>query len=113
MNEPKMTNYKSIDATQPFEMLKGIYRRTLCFNDEIMLCHFILNKNAEIPIHQHKEHQVGYVIKGKIRFFTDNGEYDVQRGDSYIFQSNEKHGATILEDSEVIDVFNPSRADYK
>jgi hypothetical protein len=31
----------------------------------------------------------------------------------YVFNSNEKHGALILEDTEVIDVFNPSRDDYR
>ena len=108
-----MDNFKSLNDVQSVEMLKGIYRNTLCYNDDIMLCHFTLHKNSEIPIHQHNEHQIGYVIKGKIRFLTDDGEFIVRGGDSYIFQSNEKHGAKILEYTEVIDVFNPSRADYK
>jgi quercetin dioxygenase-like cupin family protein len=108
-----MPNLKSINEIQPVEMLKGIKRRTLCFNDEIMLCHFTLKKDSEIPIHQHREHQVGYVIKGKMRFFTENGNFIVQGGASYIFQSKEKHGAKILEDTELIDVFNPSRSEYK
>ncbi|GAI63798.1 unnamed protein product, partial [marine sediment metagenome] len=33
--------------------------------------------------------------------------------DSYVFDSNEKHGAIILEDTDVIDVFSPAREDYK
>lgn len=107
-----MDKCKRFNEIKRVKMLNGIYRRTMCFNDDIMLCHFILDKNSEIPIHQHEEHQVGYLIKGKIRFITDEGEFIAQGGDSYIFQSNEKHGAIILEDSEVIDVFNPSRTDY-
>ena len=113
MNNLKMNNFKNLNEIQSVEMLKGIYRRTLCYNDEIMLCHFTLYKNSEIPMHQHNEHQVGFIIKGKIIFLTDDGEFILQEGDSYIFQANEKHGAKILEESEVIDVFNPSRADYK
>lgn len=108
-----MARYKSLKEIKLVKTLKGIYRRTMCYNNDIMLCHFILDKNSKLPIHQHEEHQVGYILKGKIRFITDDGEFTLRKGDSYIFQSNEKHGAIILEDSEVIDVFNPSRVDYK
>ena len=108
-----MDRHKSLKEIKLIKTLKGIYRRTMCFNDNIMLCHFILDKDSEVPIHQHEEHQVGYIIKGKIRFITDKGDFTLLEGDSYIFQSNEKHGAIVLEDSEVIDVFNPSRDDYK
>ncbi|UCD02099.1 MAG: cupin domain-containing protein [Promethearchaeota archaeon] len=101
------------ENVQPIEGLQGILRRTLVYNDSLMLCHFILKKNAEVPVHQHKEHQIGYVIKGKLKFITENGEFIAKEGDSYVFDSNEKHGALILEHTEIIDVFNPSREDYK
>ena len=72
-----------------------------------------IKKGSEVPLHSHKEHQVGYVIKGKLKFATSDHEFIAEAGDSYIFDSNEMHGASILEDSEVIDVFTPSREDYK
>jgi len=95
------------------EALPGIYRKTLIYNENMMLCHFFLKENSNVPLHSHEEHQIGYVIKGKLQFFTENEEFLAEEGDSYVFESNEKHGAKILEDSEVIDVFNPSREDYK
>ncbi|MFX1308569.1 MAG: cupin domain-containing protein [Promethearchaeota archaeon] len=101
------------EKIQPIKALEGVFRRTLIYNDALMLCHFTLEKNAEIPIHSHNEHQIGYIIKGKIKFLTENNEFIAKEGDSYVFDSKEKHGALILEDSEVIDVFNPSREDYK
>ena len=73
-----------------------------------MLCHFSLEKDAKIPIHNHKEHQIGYVIEGKIKFLIENGDFIAQAGDSYVFDSNEKHGALIIEKAEVIEVFHPS-----
>jgi len=101
------------ENVRPIEALQGIFRRTLIYNDSLMLCHFMLEKNAEVPVHTHEEHQIGYIIKGKIKFLTESGEFIAKEGDCYVFDSNEKHGALILEDSEVIDVFNPSREDYK
>ncbi|MFX0106470.1 MAG: cupin domain-containing protein [Candidatus Hodarchaeota archaeon] len=106
----KIVNKENV---QVVEALQGIFRRTLIYNDSLMLCHFILEKNAKVPVHHHKENQIGYVIKGKLKFITEEGEFIANEGDSYVFASNEKHGALILEHTEVIDVFNPSREDYK
>ena len=93
--------------------LDGVYRKTLTYNNDVMLCFFLLEKDAVIPLHEHKAHQIGYVLKGKIKFITETREFIANEGDSYVFDSNEKHGAELLEDSEVIEVFSPTREDYK
>ncbi|MFW9902594.1 MAG: cupin domain-containing protein [Candidatus Thorarchaeota archaeon] len=93
--------------------LEGIYRKTLAYNKDVMLCCFSLEKNAVVPLHEHEAHQIGYVLKGKIKFITETREFIANEGDSYVFDSNEKHGAELLEDTEVIEVFNPIREDYK
>ncbi|MFW9826256.1 MAG: cupin domain-containing protein [Candidatus Thorarchaeota archaeon] len=97
----------------PVNPIGGVFRRTLTFNDSLMLCYFKLEKNAEVPIHSHNEHQIGYIIKGKLKFLTEKGEFMAKEGDSYVFNSNEKHGAIVLEETELIDIFNPPREDYK
>lgn len=97
---------------QSINPIKGVFRKTLIYNESLMLCHFTFEKNAKIPIHSHREHQIGYLIKGQIKFLTDDNEFIAKEGDSYIFNSNEKHGALILEDTEIIEVFSPSRQDY-
>ncbi|MFX1414296.1 MAG: cupin domain-containing protein [Promethearchaeota archaeon] len=101
------------ESVEFIKALDGIFRKTLAYNDHLMLCYFTLHKGSEVPIHSHKEHQVGYVLRGKLKFMTENGNFIAKEGDSYIFNSYEKHGAIILEDSNVIDVFNPPREDYK
>lgn len=95
------------------EMLEGVYRKTLAYNNQLMSCFFILEKDAEIPLHEHEAHQIGYVIKGKIKFLTEKGDFIAEEGDSYVFDSNEKHGAKMIEYSEVIEIFSPIREEYK
>ncbi|MFW9877607.1 MAG: cupin domain-containing protein [Candidatus Thorarchaeota archaeon] len=97
---------KNKDSVEPVKAFKVVYRKTLVYNKNLMLSYFLLEKNAEVPIHSHKEHQIGYLIKGKIKFLTENGEFIVKEGDSYVFDANEKHGALILKTPEIIDVFN-------
>lgn len=103
----------NIESIEPIKIIDGVFRKTLTYNDSVMLCYFLLEKDAHIPIHYHKEHQIGYVIKGKIKFLTEKGEFVAQTGDSYVFDSDEQHGALIIEKAEVIEVFHPSRTDYK
>ncbi|MHA1342180.1 MAG: cupin domain-containing protein [Promethearchaeota archaeon] len=94
------------------EVVKGIFRKTLAYNKEGLLCHFRLLKGTEIPLHNHIHTQIGYVVKGKLKFFTSNSEFIATTGDSYVFDGNEKHGAKILEDSIIIEVFIPRRDEY-
>ncbi|MFX0001229.1 MAG: cupin domain-containing protein [Candidatus Hodarchaeota archaeon] len=103
----------NIENVEEVEALEGIYRKTLAYNNDVMLCFFILEKGAVVPLHKHEAHQIGYVLKGKIKFNTETREFIAKEGDSYVFNSNEKHGAELLEYTEVIEVFNPTREDYK
>lgn len=104
INKEKVESIKALD---------GIYRKTLMYNDEVMLCLFTLERNSTIPLHHHNENQIGYVLKGKIKFKLENGNFIAKSGDSYLFNSMEKHGAEVLEDTEILEVFSPSRDEYK
>ena len=101
------------DESQTVENPPGIFRTTLSYNQEIMLCHFRMTPGASIPLHDHEAVQNGYVISGKVRFLTPEGEAFVAvTGTSYAFGSHEKHGAEVIEEAEVIECFAPMRPEY-
>ena len=108
MKMKNTTNAKAIENPE------GITRKTLAYNHEAMLCHFNMKKGAAIPMHSHRASQVGYIIKGKVRFLAEKPEdiFEVSAGDSYIFSEHVVHGAEILEDAELIEIFSPSRDEY-
>jgi len=100
--------------TKSVENPPGIVRTTIAYNDQMMLCHFTLAKDAKIPIHKHIAVQNGYLIKGKIRMVWESGkEFVAGPGDGWCFESNEVHRAEILEDSEAIECFSPMRPEYE
>jgi quercetin dioxygenase-like cupin family protein len=107
---PHPINQKDIPG---IESPPGIQRKTLAYNKDAMLCVFDMKKGAKIPLHSHIHAQIGYCIKGALKFITTTGEFIAKTGDSYVFNSNEKHGAELLEDSYVIEVFTPCREEYK
>ncbi len=108
-------NPVSKDNIKPFKALPGVFRQTLSYNEETMLCFFRFEKGSEIPLHNHENVQIGYVIKGKVKFLSEilEHEFVAKAGDSYVFDKNEPHGATLLEDTELIEVFYPYRPEYE
>lgn len=92
--------------------LPGIYRKPLAYSEDFNLNYFELAQGSVIPLHSHEPSQIGFVISGKVRFFTEHSEFIAEPGHSYVFERNEKHGAEILEDARIIDVFHPLREDY-
>lgn len=100
-------------TSKPIEALPGIFRTTLAYNKETMLCHFQLKQGSAIPIHNHVAVQIGYVISGKLKFQKQDGSsFIAESGTGYVFESEEQHGAEALEDSEVIECFAPMRPEY-
>ncbi len=93
----------------------GVLRKTLAYNDEAMLCTFELKKGARIPLHNHPAVQIGYVISGRAEFISEDNiaNFEASAGDSYVFDANEIHGAIALEDTFYIEVFTPSRDEFK
>ena len=110
MPEMKVINFQDIE---PVEMLPGIYRHTLVYDDNVMLVYFDLRQGADLPLHSHPHAQKGFVVKGILDFRIYEKTYRLKAGDSYLAPANVEHGATIIEDAVVIDVFNPVRDDYK
>ncbi len=91
----------------------GIFRATLAYNDQIMVCHYTMKKKALVPLHSHAAAQNGYVIRGKLHMTKESGEgFIAEAGTGYCFSPDEKHGAEVLEDSEVIECFAPLRPEY-
>jgi quercetin dioxygenase-like cupin family protein len=106
---------KNVDQVKAVEMLPGIARRTLAYNDDVMLCHFTFTAGAAIPLHEHAPSQIGFVISGRVRFIgaTEADAFEVGPGDSYVVDSNVQHGAEVLEDTVLVEIFSPSRDEYK
>ena len=47
-----------------------------------------------------------------LEFRTGDGSFEAGPGSSYAFGPNREHGATALEDTEVIECFAPIRPEY-
>jgi len=97
----------------PIQMLPGITRRTLVTSQALMICEFIFEAHAEVPIHTHPQEQVGYLVEGRMEMTIDGVKTELKKGDSYCAPANIRHGAFTLEPSVIVDTFYPPREDYR
>ncbi|MBN2455645.1 MAG: cupin domain-containing protein [Sedimentisphaerales bacterium] len=106
---------RHLNQAKSVENPTGVVRKTLSYNNEAMLCHFLLKQGAKIPLHNHRATQIGYIVKGKAKFLAEKPEdqFEAAAGDSYVFSPYVKHGTIALEETEYVEVFVPARDEYK
>ena len=93
-------------------LVEGIEMKTLVHGEKTLMSEFFLHKGFKLPLHAHPHEQTGYLVKGHLRFVVAGEEIDALPGDSWCIAGNVEHGANILEDSIVIEVFSPVREEY-
>jgi quercetin dioxygenase-like cupin family protein len=93
--------------------LPGIRRHTMVEGRLTQLAEFRLARGSVIPVHQHPQEQTGYLVSGRLLFNIAGTDHEVRPGDAWTIPGGVDHGARVLEDSVVVEVFSPPRDDYR
>jgi len=104
--------YKN-DETQGYvELIEGISIKTIAYGEKTLTAKFLLRKGSSLPLHKHPHEQTGILVSGKMEFDIGGQKVLAEPGDGWNIEANVVHGAEVLEDSKVIEVFAPVRVDY-
>ena len=106
MNTPTQAKYipwKNVEH----EQLSPLIGREMVVGDKIMLARVFLKKGAHVPLHQHHNEQVTYILEGALKLAIDGKEIVVRAGEVLCIPSNMPH-----EDTLDLDVFDPPREDW-
>lgn len=95
-----------------YEILEGVQIKTLVHGERTLMTKFILLENSSLPLHRHPHEQAGYLLSGRMELTIDDKTHLMEPGDSWTINEMVEHGGRALEDSVVIEVFSPVRADY-
>lgn len=98
------TNWESID--------KGVQRKILSYNNELMLVQVQFEKGGIGKLHHHFHRQVSFIESGSFEVSINNVRKILRQGDSYIVAPNEVHGVIALENGSIVDVFTPAREEF-
>ena len=100
-------------GTKRHGVLPGMVRRQAVVGDSIQMVEYTLSKGAIVPWHCHPNEQIGMVVSGSMIMKIGTEARTIGPGDGYVIPPGTEHGAEVLEDTVVIDVFSPPRDDYR
>ncbi|MBS1823455.1 MAG: cupin domain-containing protein [Acidobacteria bacterium] len=107
-----MSLVKNQDA-KTFTPEHGMRRQVLANTDQLMLIRHYFDADWVGARHSHPHHQLVYVVSGALRVDVGGKVFDAHAGDSFIVDGGVEHQASALEASEVLDIFTPTREDYR
>ncbi len=91
---------------------EGVRRKILGYDKDLMLVFVEFIKGAEGYVHKHPHKQISYIVKGSFEVNINGEKKVLKAGDVFFVQPDLNHGVVALEDSALIDVFNPYREDF-
>jgi quercetin dioxygenase-like cupin family protein len=91
---------------------KGIKRKILGYDEQLMMVLVDFNKGAVGSLHKHHHRQVTYVSKGKFETIIGKEKKILKEGDSFFIPPGVEHGVICIEKGTLIDVFTPTREDF-
>jgi quercetin dioxygenase-like cupin family protein len=108
---PSMKGYHAL-ANLPEEKITDKISRRVLAGDQAMIVWWSMKAGAHATTHQHPHEQIFWVLKGKMEFRLGGDKRMCGPGDLGLIPSGVEHEAWFPEDTEVIDLFAPPRADF-
>lgn len=94
------------------EQLDPKVSRQAIHGDAMTVGRFEILKGGGVPVHHHANEQISMVQRGRVKFMLNGVETIVSAGESLHIPANVPHSAEALEDTVVVDLFSPPRADW-
>lgn len=103
---------ENIKNSKPKELVPGI-TGYYCHGEKMTLGYVELLEGASIPMHQHMQEQITYIIEGQLDMIIGGNPCSLTPGMYYVIPSSTPHSAIAKTFCKVIDAFSPVREDYK
>jgi len=108
MERPSYVKWKDIEV----EQLSSQIGRQFVVGKNVMLARVLLKKGAHVPLHQHHNEQITYILEGALEFLIAGESIVVHAGEVLCIPPHVPHEANALEDTVDLDIFSPPRQDW-
>jgi quercetin dioxygenase-like cupin family protein len=108
---PKLSGFASL-AALPLEQVTDKIGRRMISGDREMIVWWQMKAGAHATAHRHDNEQIAVMLKGRMEFRLGDERRTCGPGDVVVIPGGIEHEAFFPEDTEVIDVFSPPRADF-
>tara|TARA_R110000822_G_scaffold15097_2_gene52456 strand:- start:19 stop:336 length:318 start_codon:yes stop_codon:yes gene_type:complete len=96
----------------PKEIMPG-YHGKLIHTQNMSLAFWEVEAGAKVPEHAHMNEQVMQVLEGKFEFTLDGITQTYEPGDLVIIPPHVPHSGLALTPCKLMDVFSPTREEYR
>jgi quercetin dioxygenase-like cupin family protein len=97
----------------PLEQMNPLVSRRVMHGVQMTVAQVNLAKGAVVPEHHHPHEQTTLLQTGKLVFFMEGDEVEVNAGEMLNIPPHIPHKVEALEDSVAIDLFAPARDDWQ
>ena len=94
------------------EIMPG-YHGKLVHTQNTSLAFWEVEEGAEVPEHSHMNEQIMHVIEGEFEFTLDGNTQVYHPGDIVVIAPHLKHSGKALTTCKLLDVFSPTREEYR
>ncbi|MBC7827282.1 MAG: cupin domain-containing protein [Chitinophagaceae bacterium] len=101
-----------LNEIQPKQIASGILGKYI-HGAGATLGYVYIKAGSILPPHHHVHEQITFIVEGELEMKIGDQTYLLTEGTAHVIPSNMPHSATALIDCIVIDVFSPTREDYK
>ena len=108
---PKLSGFAAL-ATLPEERVTDKISRRIASGEQEMIVWWTMKAGAHAAAHKHAHEQIAWILNGKMEFRLGSERRTCGPGDVVVIPGGVEHEAFFPEDTEVIDVFAPPRADF-
>lgn len=91
---------------------KGVERKILGYDDQMMMVCVRFEKDAVGSLHHHVHRQASYVASGRFEVTIDGKQQILEQGDCFYVTPDLVHGVVALEAGTLVDVFTPARMEF-
>jgi len=103
-----ITNWNNLESVPMFSQIA----RKSFSGEKMTVARVSLGKGSSVPGHSHSNEQITIVLTGKVIFTGEKEGKTATAGDIVHTPAGAYHTVSALEDSIVLDIFSPARADW-
>ena len=104
--------FQNLNAIQEREIVPG-YRAKFIHGDNLTLAYWDVDPGAALPEHSHLHEQIANVLEGKFELTVDGEARILEPGQVAVIPSYIPHSGKAITHCRLLDVFHPTRDDYR
>ena len=105
-------SFISLNEIPEKEVVPG-FKGKFIHSEHLTVVHWKISAGSQLKEHNHPHEQITNVINGVLELTIEGIRKEISAGELAVVPSNIKHQGRALTDCYVVDVFYPTREDYK